>query len=109
MAGRGNTPVQAMTTFLTGGRGCTGAGLGRTGLGGAVVNPVGAATNSAGRSAVRMASTPQVREPNAWPTRESSSSLVSLPWTNAAWRIPITCSQSACDARIWPWPTSAAP
>jgi len=65
----------------------------RAGAGGiAVIGP-------AGMSAVRAVSSACVRDASAWPTRRSSSSLVSRPCTNAAWRVPTTCSRSACEAR----------
>src|SRR5689334_12143457 len=31
-----------------------------------------------------------------------------MPWTNAALRVPITCSRSACDARNFPRPRPSA-
>jgi hypothetical protein len=63
-----------------------------------------AAIDPPGRSAVSLASSAQVRAPSARPARASSSSLVSLPCTNAALRKSTTCSRSACEARRWPWP-----
>jgi hypothetical protein len=45
--------------------------------------------------------------PERLATRRSSSSLVSLPCTNAALRVLITCSRSAWEVRSRPWPVAA--
>src|SRR5215469_14382971 len=50
------------------------------------------------------ASSAYVRDASALPTRSSSSSLASMPATNAALRASIARSRSACEARRWPWP-----
>ena len=51
-------------------------------------------------------SSARVRDANAWLTRRSNSSLASMPRTNAALRVPITCSRSACEARKCPRPAA---
>ena len=56
---------------------------------------------------MRAASSAQVRDANAWPTRRENSSLASMPCTNAALSTPMTCSRSAWEARRWPRPAAA--
>jgi len=67
-----------------------------------------AAVGPAGMPAVRAASSATVRDASAWPTRKSNSSLASGPCTNAALSSSITCSRSACEARMRPRPSAAA-
>ena len=61
-----------------------------------------------GMSAVSAASSAHVRAASARPARASSSSLVSRPRTNASFSASITCSRSACDARMDPRPAAPA-
>src|ERR1700722_14432969 len=63
-------------------------------------------TRSAGMSAVRAASSAQVRDRSARPTRRSNSSLVSRPCTNACLSRLIPSSRSAFAARRWPRPAA---
>src|SRR5262249_36912929 len=62
----------------------------------------------AGMSAVTSPSSAYVRDAYTRSTRASSSSLVSRPCTNATFRVPITCSRSAWDARSPPRPRPSA-
>jgi hypothetical protein len=76
-------------------------------LGGpAAVGP--AAARQAWRSRVTAARSAWVRDASAWPTRASSSSLVSRSSTNAVLSTSIACSRSARDARNCPQPAVRA-
>ena len=61
-----------------------------------------------GRSAVIAARSAYVRDASTPPTRESNSSLVNRPCTNASLSVPMTCSRSACEARRRPRPAGRA-
>jgi hypothetical protein len=66
------------------------------------------AVRGGGMSAVIASSSAQVRATSARPARASSSSLVSRPCANATFSASITCSRSACDARMGPRPVAPA-
>jgi hypothetical protein len=66
------------------------------------------AARAGGMPAVTASSSAQVRAASARPARASSSSLVIRPCANASFSASITCSRSACDARMGQRPTPPA-
>jgi hypothetical protein len=98
----------AMSRQMPATTGATARGRRRAGTGRCSGRAAAGAAGAGGMSAVSAASSARVRAVSARPARVSSSCLVSRPCANASLSTSVTCSRSACDARMWSRPAAPA-